>query len=112
MGFNNLIYMIVRQIPAGRVATYKQIAALAGKPGAARAVGNALHKNPYPIIIPCHRVVNSKGEISQSFAYGGAENQRRLLLSEGVVFLTHNKVDLSRCRWVHSYYSYEKSTRS
>ena len=66
------IYEAVKQIPCGKVATYGQIAALAGEPKMARAVGNALHKNTDPEHIPCYRVVNSKGELAAEFVFGGA----------------------------------------
>ena len=71
-------------IPKGRVATYGQVAEMAGDRKMARAVGNALHKNPEPGVIPCHRVVNSKGELAGAFAFGGAGVQAGLLESEGV----------------------------
>ena len=66
------IYEAVKKIPAGKVATYGQVAAMAGNPKMSRAVGNALHKNPDPENIPCFRVVNSKGELSGAFAFGGS----------------------------------------
>ena len=69
------IYEAVRKIPRGQVATYGQIAQLAGDKKMARAVGNALHKNPDPLHIPCYRVVNSKGELAGEFAFGGAGKQ-------------------------------------
>ena len=78
------IYEAVRKIPYGHVATYAQVAQLAGDRKMARAVGNALHKNPDPSSIPCFRVVNSKGELSGEFAFGGAGAQARLLESEGI----------------------------
>ena len=78
------IYEIVRNIPRGEVMTYGQIAEMLGDKRLARAVGNALHKNPDRENIPCHRVVNFKGELSKSFAFGGIEAQKRLLESEGV----------------------------
>ena len=64
------IYAVVRQIPYGRVATYGQIAALAGNPRWSRVVGYALHVNPDPAHIPCFRVVNRFGEVSSAFAFG------------------------------------------
>ena len=70
--FYDKIYAAVCLIPRGRVATYGQVAALAGNGGAARAVGNALHKNPMPGVIPCHRVVNAQGRLAPHFAFGGA----------------------------------------
>lgn len=78
------IYEAVISIPKGKVATYGQIAVMAGNRGYARIVGNALHKNPAPGVIPCHRVVNAKGRLAPSFAFGGASEQQRLLEAEGV----------------------------
>lgn len=90
------IYEAVKTIPKGRVATYGQIAVLAGSPKWARMVGNALHKNPDKANIPCHRVVNGKGEVSKNFAFGGAETQRKMLESEGIVFEANGKIDLEK----------------
>jgi len=84
--FSQRVYQIVEKIPLGKVATYGQIAVLAGKPKAARAVGNALHKNPDPKRIPCQRAVNQQGRVAFHFAQGGEEKQRELLLKEGVKF--------------------------
>lgn len=92
------IYRAVMKIPAGRVATYGQIAAMAGNSNAARVVGNALHVNPAPGVIPCHRVVNAKGRLAPAFAFGGDEAQRRLLEAEGVEVIDHH-VDLARFQW-------------
>lgn len=78
------IYDAVRLIPLGKVATYGQIAAMAGNGNAARVVGNALHVNPSPGEIPCHRVVNARGRLAPGFAFGGSGEQKRLLESEGV----------------------------
>ena len=89
------IYGVVRQIPKGRVATYGQIAELAGDRKMARAVGNAVHNNPDPDHIPCHRVVNSKGLLAGGFAFGGEEVQARFLREEGVEVI-NGKVDLKR----------------
>ena len=89
------VYEFVKSIPRGKVATYGQIALHLGNRNFARAVGNILHGNPDPEHIPCHRVVNSKGQLSQSYAFGGIEAQRRLLVSEGVVFKNEQVVDLS-----------------
>lgn len=89
------IYEAVQQIPKGKVATYGQVALMAGDKKMARAVGNALHKNPDPKRIPCHRVVNSKGELSGSFAFGGEEEQANRLRAEGVV-VEGNRVDLKK----------------
>ena len=92
------IYEAVRKIPYGRVATYAQIAETAGDRKMARAVGNALHKNPDPENIPCYRVVNAKGELSGEFAFGGAGVQARLLEAEGVKVID-GKVDLEKYQW-------------
>lgn len=89
------IYEAVKKIPKGRVATYGQVAAMAGEPKMARAVGNALHKNPDPDHIPCYRVVNSKGELSGAFAFGGAEEQANRLRADGIE-VVDNRVDLGK----------------
>lgn len=92
VSFYDKIYEAVGKIPRGKVATYGQVAAMAGNPRVARAVGNALHKNPLPGIIPCHRVVNASGRLAPSFAFGGEEAQRKLLLDEGVAFSENGNV--------------------
>ena len=92
------IYEAVKKIPYGRVATYSQIARIAGNSRMSRAVGNALHKNPDPDNIPCFRVVDSKGSLAGGFAFGGSEVQAKLLEAEGVK-LTKGKVDLSKYQW-------------
>lgn len=89
------IYEAVKMIPYGCVATYGQVAELAGDKNMARAVGNALHKNPDPENIPCFRVVNSKGELAGEFAFGGKGAQAKLLLAEGVEVI-NGKVDLKK----------------
>lgn len=89
------IYEAVKKIPYGRVATYGRIAELAGEPKMARAVGNALHKNPDPEHIPCFRVVNAKGELAGEFAFGGKGAQARLLEKEGIK-VENGKVDLEK----------------
>lgn len=92
------IYDVVRQIPRGKVATYGQIAALAGNRRLARVVGYALHINPDPEHIPCHRVVNRLGQVSEAFAFGGGNRQIELLEAEGIT-LTDGVVDLNKYRW-------------
>lgn len=89
------IYEAVKKIPKGRVATYGQIAEMAGNRKLCRVVGNALHRNPDPEHIPCYRVVNARGEVARSFAFGGAGEQARLLEAEGVEVID-GKVDLKR----------------
>lgn len=89
------IYEAVKKIPKGKVATYGQVAALAGDRKMARAVGNALHKNPDPDSIPCYRVVNSKGELAGGFAFGGKDVQAKLLRADGIEVID-GKVDLEK----------------
>ena len=89
------IYEAVKKIPRGQVATYGQIAQLAGDKKMARAVGNALHKNPDPSGIPCYRVVNSKGELAGEFAFGGAGKQAELLMEDGIE-VVNGRVDLDK----------------
>lgn len=89
------IYGAVKKIPKGRVATYTQVAELAGNKKMARAVGNALHRNPDPEHIPCFRVVNAKGELSGEFAFGKADAQAKLLIADGVE-VVDGKVDLTK----------------
>ena len=98
-GFFERVYEVVEQIPEGMVATYGQVALLAGRPRSARYVGYALHSNPCPGEIPCHRVVFADGRICEGFAFGGPDAQRELLLGEGVVFADPMHVDLAACRW-------------
>ena len=98
------IYKVVCLIPKGKVATYGQVATLAGNPRWARVVGYALHNNPAPIAIPCHRVVNREGRVAEAFAFGGGNEQRRLLENEGVTFLSDGRVDLEK----HSYNPYNE----
>ena len=92
------IYEAVKKIPYGHVATYSQIAEIAGDRKMARAVGNALHKNPDPDNIPCFRVVNAKGELAGEFAFGGTGVQARLLEAEGII-VSDGKVDLNVFQW-------------
>ena len=89
------IYEAVKKIPYGTVATYAQVASLAGNPKMSRAVGNALHKNPDPENIPCYRVVNSKGELAGEFAFGGPNVQAKLLEAEGIEVIDGH-VDLKK----------------
>ena len=95
MAMKEQVYEFVKNIPRGKVATYGQIALFLGNRNFARVVGNILHNNPDPEHIPCHRVVNAQGQLSRSYAFGGIEAQRRLLVSEGVVFNNEQVVDLS-----------------
>lgn len=83
-GFFASVYEVLRTVPRGRVVTYGQIARAIGAPRMARQVGYALHVNPKPGIIPCHRVVNREGRLSGAFAFGGLQAQQKLLEAEGV----------------------------
>ncbi len=93
-----LIYDVVKKIPKGKVATYGQVAALAGNKRWSRVVGYALHVNPDPDNIPCYRVVNRLGEPSKAFAFGGVNRQIELLEAEGVEFVD-GRVDMERYQW-------------
>lgn len=97
--FFDKVYDVVCRIPRGRVTSYGQVALLCGNPRAARAVGWALHQNPRPGEIPCHRVVNREGRLAPEFAFGGAQEQRRLLEDEQVPFLQDGCVDLAKTFW-------------
>ena len=87
------IYEAVKKIPRGKVATYGQVAEMAGNKKMARAVGNALHKNPDSEKIPCYRVVNAKGELAGEFAFGGEGAQAKLLQADGIA-VVDGRVDL------------------
>ncbi len=92
------IYAVVRKIPRGKVATYGQIAALAGNPRWARVVGYALHVNPDPDSIPCYRVVNRNGYVSKAFVFGGENVQISLLEADGIR-VSDGQVDLAKYLW-------------
>ena len=98
-GFFSRVYEMVGQIPEGMVATYGQVAKLVGDPRKSRYVGFALHSNPRPGEIPCHRVVFADGRLASGFAFGGPEVQHDMLEAEGVGFLPDGRVDLARFRW-------------
>ena len=93
------IYSVVRRIPRGRVATYGQVASLAGLAGHARQVGYALHALPLGTTVPWHRVVNAAGGISVRATAGGELVQRMLLEREGVHLDSHGRVSLRQVRW-------------
>lgn len=101
--FSEKVYGIVRQIPAGKVATYGLVAKLMGRPQSGRYVGFALRNNPHPgpgeNAIPCHRVVFANGSLCEGFAFGGPDVQRKLLEEEGVLFADDTHVDLGTCLW-------------
>ena len=93
------IYEVVKRIPRGKVATYGQIAMMAGNPRWARVVGYALHVNPDPDTIPCYRVVNRMGGLSEAFAFGGINQQELLLRADGIELDKDGRVDLDRYMW-------------
>ena len=92
------IYEAVKKIPYGKVATYSQIARLAGNSKMSRAVGNALHKNPDPDGIPCYRIVNAQGRLADAFVFGGVHVQQQLLEADGIE-VKDGKVDLGRYQY-------------
>ena len=98
MSIFDKVYQVVKQIPIGYVATYGQIAEAVGNKRLSRVVGYALHVNPEPGVIPCHRVVKRDGQVSEAFAFGGQNRQVELLQAEGVSFIDETHVDMSRCR--------------
>jgi methylated-DNA-protein-cysteine methyltransferase-like protein len=93
------IYAVVRRIPRGRVATYGQVARLAGLAGQARQVGYALHAMATERYVPWHRVINARGCVSARADPGGDTAQRRFLEREGIVFGAGGRVDLERFQW-------------
>lgn len=93
--FQESVYRFLLTIPHGQVVTYRQIAILLDHPNAARAVGNALHRNPDGDTYPCYKVVDSNGQLASNFAFGGQDVQRQLLESEGII-VKNGRVDLSK----------------
>lgn len=98
MGFYERVYAYLQTVPRGKVVTYGQVASAIGAPRCARQVGWALHMNPQPVVIPCHRVVNRFGRLAPAFAFGGEEEQARLLREEGVE-VKDGAVDLEKYLW-------------
>ena len=84
-GFHLRVYQGARRVSAGRTISYGELAARIGSPGAARAVGQALGKNPFAIVVPCHRVLAANGKAGGFSAHGGVGTKRRILAAEGVV---------------------------
>jgi len=96
--FFSKVYAISAQIPEGKVATYGQIAAVAGNPLAARAVGDAMRRVPEHIDIPCHRVVNKRGAMAPEYAFGGIGRQREMLEREGIIFKENGCIDMKQSK--------------
>ena len=86
------VYDILLKIPAGKVTTYGDIAKAIGQPNSSRLIGQILHNNPTPVVVPCHRVVRSNGKIG-GYAYG-IRKKRKLLEVEGLKFCGSNSTDL------------------
>lgn len=97
--FFEQVYDLVKKIPTGKVVTYGDIAKALGTRDA-RRVGHALHKNPYEGTVPCHRVVNKLGGLAPNFAFDGAQEQKKRLLSEKVVFTDDLHVNMRKCRFI------------
>ncbi|MBQ9848294.1 MAG: MGMT family protein [Clostridia bacterium] len=91
------IYAEVKMIPAGKVASYGYIACRLGNLRLSRVVGYALHSNPDPENIPCHRIVMKNGALAPGFVFGGPCEQRKRLEAEGVSFLPDGRVDMEKC---------------
>ncbi len=99
VSFTEKVYAVVKKIPKGKVATYGQIARLAGSPRAARAVGMCMKHNPYAPVVPCHRVVAQNGALTGYSGKGGIQGKQKLLQAEGVCFLKNNKIDMKQSDW-------------
>jgi len=93
------LYELLASVPKGRVVTYGRLAEMLGNKHLARAVGNALHKNPDGDKYPCYKVVNSKGELSRGYAFGGISEQKRRLEADGII-VVNDKVDLDKYGYV------------
>jgi O-6-methylguanine DNA methyltransferase len=99
MSFFDEVYKVCKEVPEGKVITYGDIALMIGRPRCSRQVGWALHSNPEPEVIPCHRVVNRHGKLSGAFAFGGEGVQKELLEAEGVEVSEDGIVNLDRYLW-------------
>lgn len=97
--FTKKVIATIRKIPRGSVATYGQIAALAGKPGAARGVVWILHSSSGSASLPWHRVINSKGQVAFPPSSRNGREQKKRLMAEGVAFSGDGGIDLARFQW-------------
>jgi len=93
------VYELAALIPEGKVAAYGQIASMLGNPLAARQVGYAMNAAPENLHLPCHRVVNKKGEMLPGSAFGGVEAQKKRLKQEGVIFHDNGCIDMKKSMW-------------
>ncbi|HEY5563055.1 MAG TPA: MGMT family protein [Clostridiaceae bacterium] len=100
--FFTRVYKLVAQIPRGKVATYGQIGNLLGESRGARTVGWAMKAAPKGLKLPCHRVVNIKGELSPSFVFGDKDYQRELLIKEGISFNEKGFINMKKHLWMGS----------
>lgn len=97
--FFDRVYDQVRAVPSGTVCTYGTIARLAGYEGASREVGVAMSRVQSAWNLPCHRIVNAKGTLAPSYAFGGKDRQRHLLEGEGVTFIDDDTIDMDKHVW-------------
>lgn len=97
--FDERIYKLALLIPKGKVASYGQLAAMAGRPQNSRAAGRAMKNAPADSDIPCHRVVNQSGDIAPSHVFESRKHQRAMLEAEGVVFKANGKIDMKKSQW-------------
>ncbi len=97
--FFKRVYDIVCRIPEGQVATYGQIALMAGNPYASRIVGYAMSKAPSEQNLPCHRVVNKEGRMAPDYVFGGQKTQRSMLENEGITFMANGCIDMRKHLW-------------
>ena len=96
--FSDQVYEIVSQIPPGKVTSYGMIARMLGRPQSGRYVGFAMRHAPEGL--PCHRVVNQKGEMAPQDTFGSQDLQRQLLRAEGVIFLPNGCIDMKMHLWM------------
>ena len=97
--FRQAVYNVVAKIPRGKVATYGQVAELAGMPGAAREVGLIMSRVKAEQNLPCQRVVNKTGTLSPDYAFGGQVRQQSMLMEEGIRFTADGRIDMEHYRW-------------
>jgi len=97
--FIQTVHEIVATVPAGKVATYGQIAEMAGIPGAAQEVGHIMSRVRADQNLPCHRIVNKAGTMTPNYAFGGADKQREMLEKEGVRFKSNGRIDMENYQW-------------
>ncbi|MFV0400540.1 MAG: MGMT family protein [Oscillospiraceae bacterium] len=97
--FERTVHEVVATIPRGKVATYGQVAELAGMPGGGQEVGHIMSRVTAAKNLPCHRVVNKTGTLSPDYAFGGQEQQRAMLEEEGILFTRDGRIDMVRHQW-------------